>query len=240
MRRARECVTSEALFSFTSLKVGHTQVTPAFKGQSFIVCIASRSVLYGNLLPSLCTVVKELISPINSIWEPNGNWIAPESYRYESGADLINIVLGLKVSFSRSDLQAFKQNTMLIENMFLKGGRRQLNLNPGIALPQGVLVASHKPRGSIREHIGGGVWGQWVLTRRDGIIKPSLYSFDEYYDGERLDKFAELCEMGMRQDKPKQRFIISSEKAKTANNKYGLLLTCSNHSPSQAVSLGVF
>lgn len=237
MRRARERVSNEALFSFTSLKVGHTQVTPAFKGKSFIVCIASRSVLYGNLLPSLCSVVREFISPISNIWEPNGNWIAPESYRYESGNDLINIVLGLNVSFSRSDLQAFKQNTMLIESMFLNGGRRQLNLNPGIALPQGVLVASHKPRGSIREHIGGGIWGQWVLTRRDGIIKPSLYSFDEYYDGERLDKFAELCEMGMRQDTPKQRFIINSENAKIPNKQDGPLLHGLAHSPNYAVTL---
>jgi len=176
-----------------NLSIPSTHVENAVKGRSFIVCIAPAKALRGRKYEKLRSMIcKSMQAKIAEVWDANRHWTAPEAYRREAGSDLVNIVLVLNRSCSRNDLPQIKRKTNQIEDSFRKNGLRSVNLNPGLALPEGVLVASRKPKEG-REPLSEDVWGQLVLECDNGQIKPSSHTFDEYSDTERLIKFGKLC-----------------------------------------------
>lgn len=180
--------------SVSTPSIPNTHVENAVKGRSFIVCIAPASALRGRKYKKLCSMICRTIhAPIADVWEANQHWTAPEAYRLEAESDhLINIVLVLNHSCSQNDLPQIKRKTNQIEDSFRKNGLRPVNLNPGLALPEGVLVASRKPKNG-RVQLSEDVWGQLVLICANGQIQPSFHTFDEYSDTERLIKFGDLC-----------------------------------------------
>jgi hypothetical protein len=200
---------SRARLSFSrpipSAQVNKTEadacVEDTVKGRSFIVCIAPASALKGEAYGKLCSRICETLNTrIAENWKPNRPWTAPEPYCREAGVErLENRVLVLNYWCSKNDLSRVKDRIMRIERAFrTRDGGRLFNLNPGVALPEGVLVASHKPKQDFREPLGKKVWGQWVLLRANGQLKLSPHTFDEYTDAERLDRFRRLCVFNAR------------------------------------------
>lgn len=162
-------------------------------GRAFLVCIVTSCGLRHPLLPYLWHIVERRICPIAELWDPNPGWSAPRSYQQEIGPALVNLVAILSAFHTRDELAALKYVAMEIEDALRYKGKRTVNINPGIVFPSGVLVASHKAKGSVRDLIADGVWGQWMLLTHNGRIEPAAYSFDEYTDEVRLPQFGNLC-----------------------------------------------
>jgi len=182
--------------------VTSTPVENDVKGRPFVVCIAPVQVLKGKKYEKLRSMICNGVhAKVAEVWNPNQHWTAPEPYRREAGSDLVNIVLVFNRPCSRNDLPDIKRKTNQIEDFFRKNGLRRVNLNPGLALPEGVLVASRKPKEG-REPLSEDVWGQLVLECDNDRLRPSPYTFDEYTDAKRLVKFGRLC--GVHSRKPTQ------------------------------------
>lgn len=167
-------------------------------GRPFIVCMATPFIFRSAILQSLLANLRGSVRLVDRIWPTNAGWVAPESYRREMGGDLVNVVLSFPGLMTIEQLVNMKAATMALEGQFSRKECRMLNLNPGLALRSGVLVASRKPKGDIRESLGSGVWGQWVLVEKHGKLEPSSNTFGEYSAPGRMRLFERLARTPVR------------------------------------------
>lgn len=170
-------------------------------GCLFAICICSEKALQSILFYVLQSLLTKTIAPIKCIWKPNVNWVAPKSYECEMRDKLLNINIVFNVEASLEELACYKKIMMVIEKTIAVNNRRIFNLNPGIALQSGVIVASHKAKDDIRFKIGDVIWGQRVLITDEQKIYKTRHTYNEYSDPRRMKQFAVLCKKMQKDEK---------------------------------------
>ena len=160
------------------------------RGAAFIVCMLRASELRKGRLTRLIGSISSDLGRVQLLVPELRRWRAPWQYRVEMGENLVNVAVALEQPLSVSGLVSLKHWTLETESMTRIGGNRTLNLNPGIVLRDRVIVASHKPHGSIREFVGPNCWIQTVALRTPGgQFIGSRTTFSEYAAPSRLALF---------------------------------------------------
>jgi len=163
-------------------------------GRPVVVLMATPAV---STSPIFRNVVRGLRSKIGAMcMMPDCNdWVAPREYRAESGQDLRHNVFVGERPLQISGLVRLKLYSLDLERQACLRGYRRININPGLLLHSGLLVASHKPKNGIRIPLGDGVWGQWVLSCSRGRVRPTHHSFSEYSCSERVKGFERILRL---------------------------------------------
>ena len=82
-----------------------------------------------------------------------------------------------------------KLKTMSLETKFSKGGKRQINIDPGYMTLAKVVLASRKNY-SHRIYLGRGVFGEVELFHKAGRFNALSYTYPDYRDQALLEIFS--------------------------------------------------
>ena len=133
-----------------------------------------------------------------ALWRPQTSWIAPHQYLSEMDQDnLLDIVMVLREPLVGADLVVLKEFCLSEERTrTTHAPGRALNINPGLIVHDGVVVASHKAK-PCREKIGAMCWGQWMCKRNNNghsCLSTTSECFAEYAVPSRLAAFSRLAD----------------------------------------------
>jgi hypothetical protein len=105
-------------------------------------------------------------------------WLAPQSYRQESGSSLRPWLIWIQAREPGWGLAKDKLIAQYLEDIYSRvSGKRRLNINPGQLCANGISLASHKP-GPFRSQIADGVWSeqQFLSTATELSALPNAFS----------------------------------------------------------------
>jgi hypothetical protein len=109
-------------------------------------------------------------------------------YEKEMGSGLQRRFCSFAGLIAADQLVALKQSAWEIEEQYMLGGHRQVNLDPGILDATKVVLASFKP-GPQKLYLGSGVWADMVLFYTSRAFRPLLWTFPDLRDGPHLELF---------------------------------------------------
>ena len=119
-------------------------------------------------------------------------------YRDEMGDPLVRrIVVGGRL-VERDSLPAIKVTAESIEGEFAAGGRRTVNIDPGILTEENVVLATGK-NFSHRIYLGNGVFADLTLVFRRGEYRALPWTYPDYASDEIRSFFREVRESVLRQ-----------------------------------------
>lgn len=148
------------------------------KGYLIVTCLVSERRISQGIPETLLAELTSLAGPISKIYRADGHELLPRSYRVESGCDLTCIIMEFRELSGWGDLCKVKAVTSEIEKNYSPNNKRIYNLNPGLLMPNGFWMASHKPAKN-RELIGTGVWAEPQLTVMSGKLTKVPWTFEE-------------------------------------------------------------
>ena len=100
-------------------------------------------------------------------------------YEAEMGSPLYRRFLSAERPVSRDALPAIKIAMEAIEAEFSEGGKRTVNLDPGLLSPENFILATGKNY-SHRVYLGMGVFADLTLVFRDGGYQPLPWTYPDY------------------------------------------------------------
>lgn len=109
-------------------------------------------------------------------------------YEKEMGAGLQRRFCSFGDLIAADKLVALKEKAWEIEQQYMVGGHRQVNLDPGMLDATKVVLASFKP-GPQKLYLGGGVWADMVLFFTNRAYQPLLWTFPDLREGPHLELF---------------------------------------------------
>jgi hypothetical protein len=112
-------------------------------------------------------------------------------YEREMGAPLFRRFLAAGRPVPREALPAIKVAMESIEAEFSEGGRRTVNLDPGLLSPESFILATGK-NFSHRVYIGEGVFADLTLVYRGGEFRPLPWTYPDYASEEVRSLLREL------------------------------------------------
>ncbi len=112
-------------------------------------------------------------------------------YEREMGAPLFRRFLSATRPVSRDTLPAIKIALESIENRLSEGGRRSVNLDPGLLTPENFILATGK-NFSHRVYLGNGVFADLTLVYRNGGFQPLPWTYPDYASEEVRSLLREL------------------------------------------------
>lgn len=102
-----------------------------------------------------------------------------EYYRKEMGAPLFRRFLLAERSVPRGALAKVKVAMESVEADLSEGGRRTVNLDPGLLAPESFILATGKNY-SHRVYLGDGVFADLTLVYRGGEYRPLPWTYPDY------------------------------------------------------------
>lgn len=111
-------------------------------------------------------------------------------YAAEMGEGLLRFYSAMTDLVPAEGLAALKRHAWSIEQQQLEGGRRRVNLDPGILDHTKVVLASFKA-GPQKLHLGEGIWADLVLYYSHGAYGPLPWTFPDLRGGDHARFFAE-------------------------------------------------
>lgn len=100
-------------------------------------------------------------------------------YGREMGAPLFRRFLAAERAVPRGSLAPIKVAMESIEAEMSEGGRRTVNLDPGLLTPENFILATGK-NFSHRVYLGEGVFGDLTLVYRSGEFRPLPWTYPDY------------------------------------------------------------
>jgi len=104
-------------------------------------------------------------------------------YGGEMGAPLFRRFLAAERTVRRDNLAAIKVAMESIEAELSDGGRRTVNLDPGLLTPESFILATGK-NFSHRVYLGEGVFADLTLVYRGGEFRPLPWTYPDYASDE--------------------------------------------------------
>ena len=124
--------------------------------------------------------VKDLFSPLLEWTVPMSFEGFTDYYEEEMGHDIFRSYWVLTERLVRGALVEAKLATNGIERKMSKGGKRRVNLDPGLLTPESLILATTKPY-SHRVYISKGVYGEIAyMFRKDGQIEFFPWTYPDY------------------------------------------------------------
>jgi len=102
-----------------------------------------------------------------------------EYYGREMGAPLFRRFLAAGRAVPRGSLAPIKVAMESIEAEMSEGGRRTVNLDPGLLTPESFILATGK-NFSHRVYLGNGVFADLTLVYRGGEFRPLPWTYPDY------------------------------------------------------------
>jgi len=106
-----------------------------------------------------------------------------EYYSGEMGKPLFRRFLAAADPVPRDSLPAIKIGLEAIENDLAEGGRRTVNLDPGLITPENFILATGK-NFSHRVYLRDGVFADLTLVFRNGEYRPLPWTYPDYASDE--------------------------------------------------------
>ena len=100
-------------------------------------------------------------------------------YEDEMGSRLFRLFLSLKELVDPAELARLKLATNALERDFTVGGRRRVNLDPGLLSSSRFILASTKDS-SHRVPLGGGIYAEVTLMFERGAWRPVEWTYPDY------------------------------------------------------------
>lgn len=132
-------------------------------------------------------------------------------YEPEMGGGLQRRFCSFRQLVAPERLPELKEAARLIELRFSDGGRRLVNLDPGVLDLTKVVLASFKP-GPQKLHLGGGVWADIVLYYADGRFGPLPWTFPDLRGGAHEAFFAEARQRYKKRLRARRRSEIREQR----------------------------
>lgn len=113
-------------------------------------------------------------------------------YHAEMGAPLFRRFLTFEGAQEQDALPRLKSRAREMEKRFARpGGERRINIDPGLLLPDKLVLASTKPAAH-RLYLGEGIYGDLALLFRDGSYRPLPWTYRDYASGDAVSLFNTL------------------------------------------------
>jgi len=106
-----------------------------------------------------------------------------EYYEEEMGAPLCRRFYAALRSVARDSLPAIKVRMEAVERELSEGGRRTVNLDPGLLTPENFLLATGK-NFTHRVYLAEGVFADLTLVYRKGEFHPLPWTYPDYASAE--------------------------------------------------------
>jgi len=114
-------------------------------------------------------------------------------YHQEMGKHLYRVILAFSNLVERDALPDIKTHTNEIENTYLKEGRRQINLDPGLMTLENICLATTKPY-SHRMYLRKGIWAEITLIYTGNSYRKLEWTYPDYASDELVSLFNRLRE----------------------------------------------
>ena len=111
-------------------------------------------------------------------------------YEKEMGAPLYRRMLAFKPLIRQTELASIKRLTNEVENRYLCGEDRRVNIDPGYLLPERFVLASGK-NFTHRIYIGKGIYADLTLIYQKGAFRQLPWTYPDYAD-KRMSAFLTL------------------------------------------------
>ncbi len=102
-------------------------------------------------------------------------------YEREMGSPLFRLFMSFRRLFPQEDLAAVKERTNEIERLFLQGGRRTINVDPGVLSEERLILATGK-NAAHRIPLRGGIYAEVTLIYHKGCYQPLAWTYPDYRD----------------------------------------------------------
>ncbi|THB81069.1 MAG: DUF4416 family protein [Desulfobacteraceae bacterium] len=138
-----------------------------------------------SILTSDRMLVKPVLEKIEQISSPVdliSPWMAfdyTNYYQKEMGTPLFRRMAGFSALIHQGDLCRIKLQTNTIENEFLKGGNRRVNIDPGYLLPSRFILATGKDFAH-RVFIGDNIYADLTLIYQKQGFKTLAWTYPDY------------------------------------------------------------
>jgi hypothetical protein len=100
-------------------------------------------------------------------------------YQREFGPGLVRRIWSFERLTDPGELAAIKVRTNELEQRWVVGGKRQVNLDPGYVSMAKLVLATTKNHGH-RIYLGQGIYAEVTLQYRDGAYRPWPWSYPDY------------------------------------------------------------
>ena len=122
--------------------------------------------------------VEAAVGPVRAVGE-RLPFDRTDYYRGEMGSPLFRRFLAARRAVPRDTLAAIKVAMESIESELSEGGRRTVNLDPGMLTPESFILATGK-NFTHRVYLGEGVFADLTLVYRGGGFHPLPWTYPDY------------------------------------------------------------
>jgi hypothetical protein len=119
------------------------------------------------------------------------NFIHTTYYFKEMGSDLKKFFCCFENLIDPMDIVDIKLKTNLVEERFMKNGRRKVNIDPAYLEAAKLVVATTK-NFSHRIYLGKGIYGDVQLFWRQGKFQSNPWTYPDYLDTNCIAFFTEI------------------------------------------------
>lgn len=161
--------------------------------------IPEKALLFLSVLYSPDTPVDGLIGGLPGDWGGISSSAGPmpftftDYYSREMGSFLSRLILAFSQLVDRdgTSLVRIKTATCAIEDRYRIGGKRRVNLDPGILSLENVCLATTKPH-SHRIYLGNGIWADLTLIFCGSTYRSLPWTYPDYASAEYIEIFNDL------------------------------------------------
>lgn len=154
--------------------------------------------LFCALLYAEDLILREVLEVLRAEWGaieylgPRWPFSHTAYYHAEMGAPLFRRFLTFEGTQEQDTLPRLKGKAREMEANFARpGGRRRINIDPGLLLPDKLVLASTKPAAH-RPYLGQGVYADLALVFHDGSYRSLPWTYPDYASRDALDVFNTL------------------------------------------------
>lgn len=158
----------------------------------------SKAKLFCALLYTEDFILPEALEVLRAEWGgieylgPRWGFSHTAYYHAEMGAPLFRRFLTFEGAQEQDALPRLKGQARQMEKRFARpGGERRINIDPGLLLPDKLVLASTKPAAH-RLYLGEGIYADLALLFRDGSYQPLPWTYRDYASGDAVSLFNTL------------------------------------------------
>lgn len=112
-------------------------------------------------------------------------------YTAEMGSPLMRVIAAFSALVPRDCLVSVKSVTNELEDAYRIGGKRRVNLDPGILTLENVCLATTKPHAH-RIYLGSGIWAEVTLIYKEDTYRALSWTYPDYASQDYINIFNTL------------------------------------------------
>jgi hypothetical protein len=168
------------------------------KGLPCTAAAARPAVLFCGLIYAPGLETAALLDRLTAVWGNLEFVSAPVPFSYttyyhdEMGVPLVRRYLTFQRPVPQEDLPLVKETSGTLETAFPNAaGGRTVNIDPGLLLPERLVLATTKPAGH-RPYLGRGVYADLTLLYQRGSYRALPWTYPDYADPRTLEMLNRL------------------------------------------------